>query len=316
MDNFLAQVGVASLAAGTLFSVICLIVASKRGLDKSIAFVLGFFLGPIGLIVVCLMKPSDQRQAPLSFNGNADIDDSRYQLFLTKKYVIEKNDVLGKFTVRGNTFDTLEQSLLWAKDAEAEQSLIRRKRNLEAERSRKRNLIVVSALAALAFAVWGISAVYRTVSDHQAAQNDRKVAVAEAQRNMQRAENEKQQAVNLLSRSGIILPPNVAADMMRQAGLDKYGSCSDMRPVIAADDQVFTYMSLSHWSGPRTDYFAVFDLLDKNIRNEEYAVISERNLLGQVRKALYRRGDFRVHMTATSFSDGGSVQLCLVETTS
>ena len=41
------------------------------------------------------------------FNGERNIDNSSYQLFLTKKYNIEKNNTLEKYVINDDVYDTL-----------------------------------------------------------------------------------------------------------------------------------------------------------------------------------------------------------------
>ena len=49
-----------------------------------------------------------------NFEGEMNIASAPYQLYLTRKFAIEKNDTLGKFVIGDDVFDTLEQSLVEA----------------------------------------------------------------------------------------------------------------------------------------------------------------------------------------------------------
>ena len=47
-----------------------------------------------------------------SFEGNEDIASPSYQLFLTRKFNIERNNTLEKFTIGDKVFNTLEEALI------------------------------------------------------------------------------------------------------------------------------------------------------------------------------------------------------------
>lgn len=56
----------------------------------------------------------------ISWDGVRDISDTSYQLFLTKKYQIEKNLTLEKYVIQDKVFSTLEDSL---KEADSREEL-------------------------------------------------------------------------------------------------------------------------------------------------------------------------------------------------
>lgn len=102
---------------------------------KSAGFWLGLFLGPIGWIIVFLLpregakekdviKTSNQRESlqknKKKFEGEVDIKTPKYQLYLTEKYNIKKNDTLEKFTVNDEVFDTLEDALKYTSDLDSQ----------------------------------------------------------------------------------------------------------------------------------------------------------------------------------------------------
>jgi hypothetical protein len=65
------------------------------------------------------------RQEPLTksdWNRERDLSNDEYQIYLVKKYAIEKNDVLGKFITGGKSYDTVVDALSAAhfKDVEIE----------------------------------------------------------------------------------------------------------------------------------------------------------------------------------------------------
>jgi len=61
------------------------------------------------------------------YNGVRNITSGKYQLFLTKKYSIEKNATLEKYVVEDNLFQTLEEALAFCdnKEGEAERERLR-----------------------------------------------------------------------------------------------------------------------------------------------------------------------------------------------
>ncbi|MBN8448872.1 MAG: hypothetical protein J0M13_07690 [Candidatus Accumulibacter sp.] len=59
------------------------------------------------------------------YNGERNIASGKYQLFLTKKYAIEKNATLEKYVVEDNLFETLEQALEFCDNKEKQAELER-----------------------------------------------------------------------------------------------------------------------------------------------------------------------------------------------
>jgi len=51
---------------------------------------------------------------PIDYSGSKDLSNSAYQIYLTKKFNIEKNSTLNKFIVQDSLFDTLEDALNFA----------------------------------------------------------------------------------------------------------------------------------------------------------------------------------------------------------
>ncbi len=56
-------------------------------------------------------KTSNTRMATAPFNGELDISNPKYQLFLTKRFDIQRNNTLSKFVIDDEVFGTLEDSL-------------------------------------------------------------------------------------------------------------------------------------------------------------------------------------------------------------
>ena len=87
--------------------------------DKgSMGALLGFFLGPLGWIIVFLLpreaKAPQIDAKPTTNIKWADLSDDRYKVWLGKEYKIEKNDLFEKYECDGNLFDTLDQALEFA----------------------------------------------------------------------------------------------------------------------------------------------------------------------------------------------------------
>ncbi len=91
------------------------------------------FAGALSLILVGIFfKPSDDKSekeglpsssSTTSFPSyeNQSLEDDGYKIYLTKKYQIEKSDVLGKFICRAKLFDSVELALAHADQLEKSQ---------------------------------------------------------------------------------------------------------------------------------------------------------------------------------------------------
>ncbi len=60
---------VGALVVACIFGAICRMIAETRGVSKNTGFILGFFLGAIGLIIICFMSP-DQKSEQTSIPQN------------------------------------------------------------------------------------------------------------------------------------------------------------------------------------------------------------------------------------------------------
>jgi hypothetical protein len=83
--------------------------------------IFGGFLLLTGVILFAMARtrtaPSTDRYEsgrPISYDGERLISSSNYQLFLTRRFSIEKNATLGKFTIADDVFETLDASLVEA----------------------------------------------------------------------------------------------------------------------------------------------------------------------------------------------------------
>lgn len=145
-------------------------VAKNKGISQRTGVLFGLFLGPIGLIIVALLSPASTSRVPPSaqFSGDRDLNGDKYQLWLTQKYDITRNDTLGRYVVADKSFATLEEALRRADHLEhqrIEQRVLETERREEIRRRWKRVVLVgLLILAALALGRW----IYNYL-DHQKA---------------------------------------------------------------------------------------------------------------------------------------------------
>ena len=61
-----------------------------------------------------------------SFDGERELTNDAYKIYLTKKYNFEKNEILGKIACEGSLFDSVEQALMHAQklDKENQKSIV------------------------------------------------------------------------------------------------------------------------------------------------------------------------------------------------
>jgi hypothetical protein len=192
-----------------IFGIFSAYIAKEKNRNKFSWFVLGFFfsiLAVLALIAVPSLKNSTTDDSSLGKNGGVatadnnrlyegplDVNFPAYQIFLTKKYNIEKNVTLEKYIVLNNIFSSLDEALL---DAHAiysqdvrdrnnkEQQLYReqvgKKHRADLENAKKLdyeeklrpikearfNKISISALILILLVLWGYQAINdRSVTD-------------------------------------------------------------------------------------------------------------------------------------------------------
>lgn len=97
-------------------------------------FFLGFFLGPIGWIIVLLLpretSNNPQAQAPKEIPSSQtkaaeegpprDLTSNKYKIWLGKKYEINRNELFDQFECDGELFESLDDALKYADELEAE----------------------------------------------------------------------------------------------------------------------------------------------------------------------------------------------------
>lgn len=143
------------LIMGLIFGAVGVAIASNKNVDGLAGFLLGAFLGPIGLIIVALLNPSragtssaangdSRKEHDVDFVGERSFTSDAYRLWLADRYQIQRNDVFDRFVIKDQTFETLDTALSYAYDLEAariesvrldnEQLLAERSARLEASR--------------------------------------------------------------------------------------------------------------------------------------------------------------------------------------
>lgn len=117
-----------------LFSIAIGILASNRGRSGIGWFLISLLISPLlGLIFVLVTKnlaeeqekEEEQKLKEVKFSGEQILSNDSYKIYLTKKFNIEKNDVLGKFICSDKLFDTVDAALTYAMEIDAKSSEIK-----------------------------------------------------------------------------------------------------------------------------------------------------------------------------------------------
>ena len=115
---------------GLIFGAVGVAIASNKNVDGLIGFLLGAFLGPIGLIIVALLNPSraatsssadavNSEKGIDEFVGEISFTSDPYRLWLADRYQIQRNELFDRFVIKDQTFETLDAALAHAYDVEA-----------------------------------------------------------------------------------------------------------------------------------------------------------------------------------------------------
>lgn len=132
---------------GIVFGFFCSYIAGEKNRGRGEWFVLGFLfsiLAVFALIAVPKLENAQTNEDTFSkevtitskqienvtFEGERVITSLPYQLFLTKRFAIEKNNTLEKYVIGNDVFDTLDNSLNEASSRyEAHLSALSEKKN-------------------------------------------------------------------------------------------------------------------------------------------------------------------------------------------
>ena len=115
---------------GLIFGAVGVAIASNKNVDGLAGFLLGAFLGPIGLIIVALLNPSTAVTSSAAdavkpekgideFVGEIDLASDPYRLWLADRYQIQRNELFDRFVINDQTFDTLDAALAYCDETES-----------------------------------------------------------------------------------------------------------------------------------------------------------------------------------------------------
>ena len=118
MTNFI----IILLIQGFFFGVFTSYIAAQKNRDTFNWFILGFLFSLLALLAIVGIpalkdKAESISQQPIQrFNGELDLNNSSYQLFLVNTFSIEKNNTLEKYTFDNGVYDSLQDALKTAND--------------------------------------------------------------------------------------------------------------------------------------------------------------------------------------------------------
>jgi len=114
---------------GLVFGFFCSYIAREKNRDGTSWFWLGFFFSILAVFALIAVPKIERSEAFISstslnlndvgkkpikvnaFEGERNVASSAYQLYLVKRFNIEKNSTLEKYVIGSDVFDTLEDSL-------------------------------------------------------------------------------------------------------------------------------------------------------------------------------------------------------------
>ena len=104
-------------------------VAKAKNRSAFAWILLSLIISPLlTLIIIIFMSrvPEEVPRVEYQFSGEQELSNDSYQLYLTKKYAIEKNDVLSKYIVGENSFADVSSALSYAHNMEKQKSQIKK----------------------------------------------------------------------------------------------------------------------------------------------------------------------------------------------
>jgi hypothetical protein len=138
---------------GLVFAFFCGYIAEEKGRSSGTWFLLGFFFSIVAVLALVAVpridspahapstggeggfSPPDMQvqpsDLPQEFLGRREISLPAYQLFLTKRFEIERNKTLEVFTIGDQVFETIEGALLQADSMYSDELFAREKEQKE-----------------------------------------------------------------------------------------------------------------------------------------------------------------------------------------
>jgi hypothetical protein len=131
-------------------------IARNRGVPDLTGFSLGAFLGPIGLIIVALLKPDESiKRNQGRYDGVRDVSKDRYRLWLAEKYGVKHNVVLDRYVTKGEPFQTLDMALNYLSRVEEAEVEEREAASMRAAAIRHKTVKIIGLLAIPAVLIVG-----------------------------------------------------------------------------------------------------------------------------------------------------------------
>lgn len=105
------------------------VIAKAKNRSAVAWILLSLLISPLITLVVIIFMGKLQQEIPLveyEFSGEPNLSNYSYQNYLTKKYSIEKNEVLNKFIVGSDVFLDVNSALKFTHNLEKERFLIKK----------------------------------------------------------------------------------------------------------------------------------------------------------------------------------------------
>jgi hypothetical protein len=117
----MVQIFIFSLIFGSLFGFLSTLFVKEFPSVRKNAFWLGFFLGPIGMIITVLLyrqTPNGTIGEVARFQGKRDLENESYRLWLSRKYNVKKEDIFNKYASGLELFNSIDDALRHAHNEE------------------------------------------------------------------------------------------------------------------------------------------------------------------------------------------------------
>lgn len=100
------------LFQAAIFGLFSAFIATQKNRDAIGWFLIGFFFSILAIFALIAIPPRNPNAPKQTyFQGENDLNSQKYQMFLVKKYSVEKNATLEKYSFDDEVFDNLEDAL-------------------------------------------------------------------------------------------------------------------------------------------------------------------------------------------------------------